>query len=193
VTLPDFRHVIDVHLMGSVHCTKAVWPIMASQRYGRILMTTSASGMYGNFGQSNYGAAKAAVVGLMNTLSIEGDRHGIKVNCLAPTAATRMTENLIDPASLAALSPESISPGAVYLVSESAPTKTILAAGAGVFAVAQMQESVGVFLPPELRTPEEIAARWVQITDLSAPVLTESAFAQTDRYLQAAGQQAANR
>ncbi len=126
--LDDFRKVIDVHLMGSVICSKAVWPHMVEQNYGRILMTTSASGIYGNFGQANYGAAKSGVVGLMNVLAIEGERKGIRVNSLAPTAATRMTEDLLDEKTLALLAPESISPGALFMVSDDAPTKTILSA-----------------------------------------------------------------
>ena len=179
----DFRKVVDVHLMGSVNCTKAVWPYMVKQGYGRILMTTSGSGIFGNFGQSNYGAAKSALVGLMNVLAIEGARKGILVNALAPTAATAMTEGLIDAEAAAVLSPESISPGALFLVSEQAPTKTILGAGAGVFAVARMEESAGFFLPVEDRSPEAVAEHWAQISDMSNAAVTESAFAQTNRYV----------
>jgi NAD(P)-dependent dehydrogenase (short-subunit alcohol dehydrogenase family) len=109
--LADFRLVLDVHLMGAVICTHAVWPAMRAQKYGRIVMTTSSSGLYGNFGQSNYGAAKMALVGLMQTLSLEGAKDGIRVNCLAPTAATRMTEGLLPPAGAGALTPESVTPG----------------------------------------------------------------------------------
>lgn len=181
--LDDFGKVLDVHLMGSVLCTKAVWPHMVTQEYGRVLMTTSASGIYGNFGQSNYGAAKAGVVGLMNVLAIEGKRKGIRVNALAPTAATRMTDGLIDADSAARLSPESISPGAIYLVSNDAPTKTILAAGAGVFAVARITESEGVYLPEQDRRPETIAERWADISNMAGAVCTASAFDQTNRYL----------
>ncbi|GGL11466.1 SDR family NAD(P)-dependent oxidoreductase [Nocardia jinanensis] len=183
VDLDDFRTVIDVHLMGSVHCTKAVWPHMADQGYGRILMTTSASGIYGNFGQANYGAAKSGVVGLMNVLAIEGARRDIRVNSLAPTAATRMTEGLVDADAFARLAPESISPGALFLVSDDAPTKTVLAAGGGVFAVARMTESAGVYLPEAVRAPEVIAQRWAEISDMTDAVVTESAFDQTGRYL----------
>ena len=179
----DFRKVVDVHLMGSVNCTKAVWPYMVKQGYGRILMTTSGSGIFGNFGQSNYGAAKSALVGLMNVLAIEGARKGILVNALAPTAATAMTEGLIDAEAAAVLSPESISPGALFLVSEQAPTKTILGAGAGVFAVARMEESAGFFLPVDDRSPEAVAEHWAQISDMSNAAVTESAFAQTNRYV----------
>src|ERR1039458_566303 len=177
----DFKKVVDVHLMGSVNCTKAVWPHMVKQGYGRILITTSGSGIYGNFGQSNYGAAKSALVGLMNVLAIEGARKGIRVNALAPTAATAMTEGLIDAEAAAVLSPESISPGALFLVSEDAPTKTILGAGAGVFAVARMEESTGFFLPVEHRSPEAIAEHWAEISDMSHALVTESAFEQTKR------------
>jgi len=179
----DFRKVVDVHLMGSVNCTKAVWPYMVKQGYGRILMTTSGSGIFGNFGQSNYGAAKSALVGLMNVLAIEGAKKGILVNALAPTAATAMTEGLIDAEAAAVLSPESISPGALFLVSEQAPTKTILGAGAGVFAVARMEESAGFFLPVDDRSPEAVAEHWAQISDMSNAAVTESAFAQTNRYV----------
>ncbi|MBA8824230.1 NAD(P)-dependent dehydrogenase (short-subunit alcohol dehydrogenase family) [Saccharopolyspora lacisalsi] len=184
----NFRKVLDVHLMGSVHCTKAVWPHMVEQGFGRVLMTTSASGIYGNFGQANYGAAKSGVVGLMNVLAIEGAHKGIHVNALAPTAATRMTEELIDAAALDVLTPESIAPGALFLVSEAAPNKTILAAGAGVFAVARMEESAGVYLPAEARSPESIAERWGEISDMSASVVTGSAFEQTNRYVALAGE-----
>ncbi|MFH9981926.1 SDR family NAD(P)-dependent oxidoreductase [Streptomyces sp. NPDC017179] len=190
IRLDHVRQVVDVHLMGSVHCTKAVWPRMVEQGYGRVLMTTSASGIYGNFGQSNYGAAKSGLVGLMNVLAIEGERKGIHVNALAPTAATRMTEGLIDEEILGLLTPESIAPGALFLVSEQAPTKTILAAGAGVFAVAQMTESAGVYLPAGDRSPEVIAERWAEISDMSEPVITASAFDQTKRYAAIAGTEA---
>ena len=179
----DFRKVVEVHLMGSVNCTKAVWPYMVKQGYGRILMTTSGSGIFGNFGQSNYGAAKSALVGLMNVLAIEGARKGILVNALAPTAATAMTEGLSDAEAAAVLSPESISPGALFLVSEQAPTKTILGAGAGVFAVARMEESAGFFLPVDDRSPEAVAEHWAQISDMSHAVVTASAFDQTNRYV----------
>jgi len=186
--ISDFRKVIDVHLMGSVNCTKAVWPHMVKQGYGRILMTTSGSGIYGNFGQSNYGAAKSALVGLMNVLAIEGAGKGILVNALAPTAATAMTDGLIDAETAAILSPESTSPGALFLVSEQAPTKTILGAGAGVFAVARMEESTGFYLPVEDRSPEAIAEHWAEISDMSNALVTESAFEQTNRYVAIAGE-----
>ena len=138
MSLDDFRLVVDVHLMGAVICTKAVWELMRAQRYGRIVMTTSSSGLYGNFGQANYGAAKMALVGLMQTLAIEGEKYDIRVNCLAPTAATQMTEGVLSPESLRLLDPARVSPGLLALVSEDAPTRTILCAGAGNFAAANV-------------------------------------------------------
>jgi len=184
--LDDFRKVIDVHLMGSVICSKAVWPHMVEQNYGRILMTTSASGIYGNFGQANYGAAKSGVVGLMNVLAIEGERKGIRVNSLAPTAATRMTEDLLDEKTLALLAPESISPGALFMVSDDAPTKTILSAGAGVFAIARMEESQGVYIPEGALSPEVVAERWSEISDMTNSVQVPAAFDQTRRFVEKA-------
>ncbi|AWH94185.1 SDR family NAD(P)-dependent oxidoreductase [Dietzia psychralcaliphila] len=178
----DFRRVLEVHLMGSVNCTKAVWPHMAEAGYGRILMTTSSSGIYGNFGQANYAAAKSGLVGLMNVLAIEGAKKNIKVNSIAPTAATRMTEDLLPQRVLDIMGPETIAPGALFMVSEDAPTKTILGAGAGVFAVSQMVESRGVYLPDNARTPEVVAERWNEIADVTDANPLESAFEQTSKY-----------
>lgn len=144
MTLEEFEHIIQVHLLGSMYCTKAVWDIMKAQQYGRIVMTTSSSGLYGNFGQSNYAAAKMGLVGLMQTLAIEGERYGIRVNCLAPSAATRMTAELFSPEDLALLTPESVTPAMVYLLSEQAPNKTVLCAGAGSFEVAHITLTQGM-------------------------------------------------
>lgn len=182
-SLADFRKVLEVHVMGSVNCSHAAWPHMLRQGYGRILMTTSASGIYGNFGQANYGTAKSAVIGLMNVLAIEGESKNVRVNALAPTAATQMTAGLLEPEDLAMLAPEHVSPGAVFMVSPQAPTKTILAAGAGVFATARMEESAGVFLPVENLSAEDVAEQWERISDMSSTVRTESAFEQTHRYI----------
>lgn len=146
MTLDDFRLVIDVHLMGAVNCTKAVWEHMRGQRYGRIVMTSSSSGLYGNFGQSNYGAAKMALVGLMQTLSLEGEKYDIRVNCLAPSAATAMTEGVLSAKDLEGLSPEAVSPGVVALVAEQAPTRMILLAGAGSFEAANITMTQGIHL-----------------------------------------------
>ncbi len=161
--LDDFKLVLDVHLMGTVNCTKACWEIMREQQYGRIVVTTSSSGLYGNFGQTNYGSAKMGVIGMMNTLCQEGAKYNIKVNALAPTAGTRMTEGLIPEEAFKLLTPETVTPAVLYLVSEDAPNRTILGAGAGSFAVARIVESAGMWLPPEQQTPEGIAEHWDQI------------------------------
>ncbi|RZA14112.1 MAG: SDR family NAD(P)-dependent oxidoreductase, partial [Lysobacteraceae bacterium] len=146
MTLDDFRFVMDVHVMGAVHCTKAVWETMRAQKGGRIVMTTSSSGLYGNFGQANYGAAKMALVGLMQTLALEGEKHGIRVNCLAPSAATGMTQGVLPEEALARLAPEKVSPGLVALVGDDAPTRMILLAGAGSFECANVTMTRGVFV-----------------------------------------------
>ncbi len=163
--MADFKLVLDVHLMGSVNCTKAVWEIMKNQEYGRIVMTSSSSGLYGNFGQSNYGAAKLGVVGFMNTLAQEGAKYNIRVNALAPTAGTRMTEGLMSEQAFNLLTPETVTPAVLYLVAEDAPTHTILAAGAGAYAVAKIVETESVWLPEGEQTPEGIAAHWDQIAN----------------------------
>jgi len=160
MTLDDFKLVMDVHLMGSVNCCKAVWPHMQSQNYGRILMTTSSSGLYGNFGQANYGAAKMAVIGLMNTLVIEGKKHNIKVNALAPTAATRMTQDLLPQPVLDMLTLDAVTAGALTLCHKTAPNRFILCAGAGGYANTRLLETQGIFLSPEEQTPEQIKAHW---------------------------------
>ena len=175
--LEDFRFVLDVHLMGAVNCTKAVWDIMREANYGRIVMTTSSSGLYGNFGQSNYGAAKMALVGLMQTLSIEGARHDIRVNCLAPTAHTRMTEDLGARLPLEMLEPSLVSPGLLYLVSEEAPSRCILAAGAGGFERAYVTLTQGVRIVGD-DAPEQIAARFDEISDRTGEIVPEMGAAQ---------------
>lgn len=163
--LADFAQVVDVHLMGAVNCTKAVWAIMNEQKYGRILMTTSSSGLYGNFGQANYGAAKMALVGLMQTLSIEGAKNDIRVNCLAPTAATRMTEGLMPEEVLAALRPEAVVPAMLVMVAENAPTRTILCAGAGTFEAAHITLTQGVYIGLSSDAPELLAAKLAEVTN----------------------------
>ncbi len=177
MTLEDFRFVVDVHLMGAVNCTKAVWDGMRERNYGRIVMTTSSSGLYGNFGQANYGAAKMALVGFMQTLSIEGAKNNIKVNCLAPTAHTRMTEDLGAALPLEALGPELVSPGLLYLVSEEAPTRVILGAGAGGFERAYVTITQGDFAvgPDAL---EQVAARFDAISDRTGEIVPEMGAAQ---------------
>jgi NAD(P)-dependent dehydrogenase (short-subunit alcohol dehydrogenase family) len=172
-TLADFRTVLDVHLLGSAICSQAVWPHMRAANFGRILMTTSTSGLYGNFGQANYGAAKTGLIGLMNVLQIEGANHDIRVNALCPSAATRMTQGLMPEAVLSLLTPESVTPAALFLVSDDAPRRTILSACAGGFARVVIQETEGVYLPQAERTPEAIAARFGTINDLSTVIHCE--------------------
>ena len=174
MALEDFRLVVEVHLMGAVHCTKAVWPHMVAQQYGRVVMTTSSSGLYGNFGQSNYGAAKLAQVGLMQTLSIEGVKHDIRVNALAPTAATRMTEGLMPAEVLAVLKPEAVVPAMLVLASEQAPNRTILCAGAGTFEAAHITLTRGQYLGLTPDTPERLLAALAQVTDGSGETVPQS-------------------
>lgn len=183
VATQDIRAVLDVHLWGSIHCTRAVWGILREQGYGRIVMTTSASGLYGNFGQSNYGVAKMGVVGLMNTLVLEGGKFDIRVNCLAPCAATRMTAGLMPEEALALLRPESVTPGLLYLVSEDAPNRTILSAGAGTFARAIVHETPGIHLEPGENTPETVAARWDDICNAEGQSAYRDASQQTVNFL----------
>jgi NAD(P)-dependent dehydrogenase (short-subunit alcohol dehydrogenase family) len=163
--MADFDFVLDVHLMGTVKCAKAVWEIMKTQNYGRIVVTTSSSGLYGNFGQTNYGAAKLGIVGFMNTLKLEGQKNNIHVNAIAPVAATRMTENLMPPEVLKRLAPEYVTPGVVYLCSDEAPTGAILTAGAGAFALARIYETEGVYLGEGGLSVEEVRDNWAKITD----------------------------
>jgi NAD(P)-dependent dehydrogenase (short-subunit alcohol dehydrogenase family) len=175
--IEDFRFVVDVHLMGAVNCTKAVWDGMRERNHGRIVMTTSSSGLYGNFGQSNYGAAKMALVGLMQTLSIEGAKNDIRVNCLAPTAHTRMTEDLGAALPLEALGPELVTPGLLYLVSQDAPTRCILAAGAGGFERAYVTLTQGIRAVGD-DAPEQISARFAEISDRAGEIIPEMGAAQ---------------
>ena len=181
--LADFQLVMDVHLMGSVNCTKAVWDIMREQNYGRIVMTTSSSGMYGNFGQTNYGAAKMAVLGFMNTLVLEGGKNNIHVNALAPTAGTRMTEDLMPAEMLDLMTAESVTAGALVLCGEKAPTRTILCAGAGGYATANMFETDGIFLPEEEQNPETVVAKWDELSDTSDQKALESGGKQTEKFV----------
>lgn len=162
-SIDDFKLVLDVHQMGAIYCTKAVWDIMREQDYGRILMTTSTSGLYGNFGQSNYGTAKTGIIGLMNTLVHESSKNNITINAIAPTAATRMTEGLVPQEIFDLMTPESVTPAALYLVSDDAPNKTIVSAGVGGYALIKIVETEGIWLAPEEQTPEAIAANWDQL------------------------------
>jgi len=182
-SLDDFKLVLDVHLMGSVNCTKAVWAAMKEQQYGRIVFTTSGSGLYGNFGQANYSAAKMAMVGLMNTLAIEGKKDNIHVNCLAPTAGTRMTEGLIPQEAFDLLKPETVTPAVLFLTSDDAPTREIICAGGGAYASTHIYETQGVVLPAGQQTPEAIAESWDEISNPEGEVPVGSALDQTMKLL----------
>jgi NAD(P)-dependent dehydrogenase (short-subunit alcohol dehydrogenase family) len=181
MTLDDFRLLVDVHLMGAVYGSKAVWEIMKAQGYGRIIFTTSSSGLFGNFGQANYGAAKMALVGLMQTLALEGEKYNVRVNCLAPTAATRMTEDIMPPEVLKLLTPESVTPGLLFLASEQAPTRAILCAGAGVFAASHVTLTAGVLIGDGADAPEQVAAHFAQINSQSHETVPSSGMAQSQQ------------
>ncbi len=181
--LADFQLVLDVHLMGAVHCSKAVWPLMNAQKYGRILMTTSSSGLYGNFGQSNYSAAKMGLVGLMQTLALEGAKNDIRVNCLAPTAATRMTEGLLPQAVLDALQPEAVVPAMLVLVAQEAPSRTILCAGAGVFEAAHITLTQGAWIGGDAQAPERLMDRLGEVTDRTGEIVPRDGSAQSTNEL----------
>ncbi len=186
MSLDDFRLVIDVHLMGTANCTKAVWEIMRDRQYGRIVFTTSSTGLYGNFGQANYGAAKMALVGLMNTLHLEGAKYNIRVNCLAPAAGTAMTDGLLPQEVFDMLTPELVSPAIVFLASEDAPSRTILCAGGGGFAVHRGFETTGVSLLPGNVTAEGIADAWDAISDEDGMQDLQAGFEQTTKFAELA-------
>jgi NAD(P)-dependent dehydrogenase (short-subunit alcohol dehydrogenase family) len=179
MSLDDFKQVIDVHLIGSVTCTKAVWDLMREQAYGRILMTTSSTGLYGNFGQANYGAAKLALVGLMKTLSLEGAKYNVRTNTIAPLAATRMTEDLMPPEMLTKMGPETVSPAALYLVSDDAPSNVVLNAGGGGFERSYVTLTRGIHVGADQMTPETIAARFDEISSRDGEIVPENGSGQT--------------
>ncbi len=184
----DFEAVMNVHLMGTMKPVKAIWEIMKTQNYGRIVVTTSSTGLYGNFGQSNYGAAKLALVGFMNTLKIEGAKNNIKINAISPVAATRMTENLMPQQMLDLLKPEYVTPGVIYLVSEDAPTGTILTAGAGVFAIAKIYETEGVFLKEGGLSAEEVRDNWARISDAAGHEAYDQGGGQGAKFMRKVGE-----
>ncbi|MFC2967274.1 SDR family NAD(P)-dependent oxidoreductase [Acidimangrovimonas pyrenivorans] len=188
MSLEDVQKVLDVHLMGSTICTHAVWPIMREQGYGRVVFTSSASGLYGNFGQSNYGAAKAGMLGLMNVLHLEGAKYGIHVNMLAPTATTQMTEDLLPPDAAELLQPETITPGLLWLVSDHAPSRFILAAGGGCFARTRIYETRGICLTGDELTPEMVGELAHQISDPKGQEEIETAFTQTRNFARRAAE-----
>jgi NAD(P)-dependent dehydrogenase (short-subunit alcohol dehydrogenase family) len=176
--MADFELVNDVHLIGSANCTKAVWETMREQAYGRIVMTTSSTGLYGNFGQANYGAAKLGLVGLMNTLALEGAKYNVRVNTVAPLAATRMTEDLMPPELLAKMQPETVMPATLFLASEDAPNKVIINAGAGGFERTYITITRGIHVGDDEMTPETVAARFEEISDRSGEIVPENGGAQ---------------
>ena len=187
MSLEEFRLVLEVHLMGAFHCTQAVWETMREQKYGRIVMTTSSSGLYGNFGQANYGAAKLALVGLMQTLAIEGAKYGIRVNCIAPTAATQMTQGILPQEQLRVLRPELVAPGILALVAEDAPSRSILCAGAGSFELANLTLTQGIHLAGDPPSADELVARWPEVVDRRGEMVPAYGFAQSEVELRKAG------
>ena len=187
MSLDDFRLVVDVHLMGAAICAKAVWALMREQGHGRIVMTTSSSGLYGNFGQANYGAAKLALVGLMQTLAIEGEKYNVRVNCVAPTAATGMTEGVLSAESLALLDPAFVSPGLLALVQDDAPTRTILCAGAGHFATANITLTDGRYIGGGADAGEQLIRQWGGVSDRAGEIVPAYGFTQAEREVASAG------
>lgn len=181
--LEDFQAVINVHLNGTFNCTKAVWEIMRQQEYGRIVMTTSSSGLYGNFGQTNYGAAKMAVVGMMNTLVQEGAKYNIRINALSPTAGTQMTEGLIEAAAFDIMTTESVTAGLLVLCAEDSPNRLILCAGAGAYASAHIYETDGIYLSPEEQTPENVMAQLDAINAREGEQELLAGFKQTHKFV----------
>lgn len=181
MTMDEFRLVVDVHLMGAAICSKAVWETMRAQQHGRIVMTTSSSGLYGNFGQANYGAAKMALVGLMQTLAIEGEKYGIRVNALAPTAATQMTHGVLSDENLTLLDPALVSPALLALVGEAAPTRAIVCAGAGHFARANVTLTEGLYIGTGTDAGERLAAEWDSVSDRAGEMVPDYGFFQADR------------
>ena len=183
MSIEAFEAVIKVHLMGSFYVAHSAARLFREQESGSFVHFTSTSGLIGNFGQANYGAAKSGMVGLMNVLAEEGRKTNIRVNIISPTAATRMTEELLPPQALQLMKPEAITPAVEYLLSEDAPTRTIMGAGAGSFAVIKILETEGINLPPEEWTPDAIAAHFAEISDMSKARALQGAFEQTQKYV----------
>ncbi|HXR87836.1 MAG TPA: SDR family NAD(P)-dependent oxidoreductase, partial [Stellaceae bacterium] len=193
LALEDFRAMLEVHVLGGFHAAKAVWERMRAQNYGRIVFTTSSTGLYGNFGQANYATAKAALIGLMKVLDQEGRKNDIRVNILSPTATTRMTEALLPEEDRALLDPADVTPGLLFLVSAEAPSGVMLCAGAGCFARAEVVETAGIYLPPEDRSPETVAQRFNEISAPEGAATLPNAWAQTKKYVALAREAQKNR
>jgi NAD(P)-dependent dehydrogenase (short-subunit alcohol dehydrogenase family) len=181
MSIDDFRLVLDVHLMGAVICSKAVWDRMREQKYGRIVMTTSSSGLFGNFGQANYGAAKMALVGLMQTLGIEGEKYDIRVNCLAPSAATQMTQGVLAESSLRAMSPALVSPALLGMVVDDAPNRAIVCAGAGHFARSYITLTQGQYIGSGDEAGVRVIQNWDAISDRGGALVPAYGFLQVER------------
>lgn len=185
--MDDFRLVLDVHLTGAAICTKAVWAIMREQQFGRIVMTTSSSGLYGNFGQANYAAAKMGLVGLMQTLALEGQRYNVHVNCLAPTAATQMTDDILAPEALTLLDPALVSPAVTFLMSDDAPTRQIICAGAGHYSIAKVTLSEGMQVGSDASAKIDLGRHWSTISRREGAIVPGYGFVQAERELLSAG------
>jgi NAD(P)-dependent dehydrogenase (short-subunit alcohol dehydrogenase family) len=183
--LADFEAVMDVHLMGTVRATKAVWPTMREQGFGRVVVTTSSSGLYGNFGQANYGAAKLALVGLINTLKLEGQKYDIHCNAISPVALTRMTEGLLPPEVEALMTPVRVTPAVMFLSSLNAPNGAILCAGAGVYASVEIHEAPGLYLG-DAASPEDIEKNWTKISNMQDAGAHVSGAEQTGKFFEMA-------
>jgi NAD(P)-dependent dehydrogenase (short-subunit alcohol dehydrogenase family) len=185
--MADFEELVRVHLLGSAHCARAVWNTMREQNYGRILMTTSGAGLGGNFGQANYGAAKLGVVGLAKALYVEGARHDIRVNSIAPLAGTRMSEDMLTEDAFRVFDAAKVVPAALFLVSDEAPTNAIVGAGAGLFQTMQVTVTPGILLPEAEQTVEGVAAAWARIADRSGETEFLTALDQVTEAMRAIG------